>query len=92
MGRVEIFLGPAVFSFGLVDMAHPVITPMHDMNGNVPQSGDLVENIVVIAIRRAAGAKEPAIDHVVNEDPGGGSARHIRSFPPEAEGPETQGL
>ena len=57
-----------------------------------PQSGDMVENIVVIAIRRAAGAKEPAIDHVVDEDPGGGSARHIRSFPPEAEGPETQGL
>jgi len=47
---------------------------------------------VVIAVRRAAGAKEPAIDHVVDEDPGGGSARHIRSFPPEAEGPETQGL
>src|SRR5205814_8315957 len=32
----------------------------------------MVENIVVIAIRRAAGAKESAIDHVVDEDPGGG--------------------
>jgi hypothetical protein len=42
------------------------------MNGDVPQSGDLIENIVVIAIRRATGAKESAIDHVVDEDPGGG--------------------
>src|SRR5205814_9626273 len=32
----------------------------------------MVENIVVIAIRRAAGAKESAIGHVVDEDPGGG--------------------
>jgi hypothetical protein len=32
----------------------------------------MVENIVVIAIRRAASAKESAIDHVVHEDPGGG--------------------
>jgi hypothetical protein len=45
---------------------------MHDMNGDVPQSGDLVENIVVVAVSRAAGAKEPAIDHVVDKDPGGG--------------------
>jgi hypothetical protein len=52
----------------------------------------MFENIFVIAIRHAAGTKESAIDHVVDEDPGGGSARHIRSFPPEAEGPETQGL
>src|ERR1700739_2532298 len=58
--------------FRLVEMAHPVVTPMHDMNGDVPQSGDMVEKIVVIAIRRAAGAKESAIDHVVDEDPGGG--------------------
>ena len=58
--------------FRLVEMAHPVVTTMHDMNGDVPQSGNMVENIVVIAIRRAAGAKESAIDHVVNEDPGGG--------------------
>jgi len=47
--------------FRLVEMAHPIVTPMHDMNGDVPQSGDMVENIVVIAIRRAAGAKESAI-------------------------------
>jgi len=58
--------------FRLVEMAHPVVTPMHDMNGDVPQAGDMVENIVVIAIRRAASAKESAIDHVVHEDPGGG--------------------
>ena len=55
-----------------VEMAHPVVTPMHDMNGDVPQSGDMIENIVVIAILRAAGAKESAIDNVVDEDPGGG--------------------
>ena len=42
--------------FRLVEMAHPVVTPMHNMNGDVPQSGDMVENIVVIAIRLAAGA------------------------------------
>ena len=47
--------------FRLVEMAHPIVTPMHDMNGDVPQSGDMVENIVVIAIRRVAGAKESAI-------------------------------
>ena len=47
--------------FRLVEMANPVVTPMHDMNGDVPQAGDMVENIVVIAIRRAAGAKESAI-------------------------------
>src|ERR1700740_2786394 len=58
--------------FRLVEMAHPVVAPMHDMNGDVPQSGDMVENIVVIAIRLAAGAKESAIDHVVDENPGGG--------------------
>ena len=55
--------------FRLVEMAHPVVTPMHDTSRDVPQSGDIVENIVVIAIRRAAGAKESAIDHVVDEDP-----------------------
>src|SRR5207247_7301880 len=58
--------------FRLVEMAHPVVTPMQDMNGDVPQSGDMVENIVVVAIRHAPGAKESAIDHVVDEDPGGG--------------------
>jgi len=42
-------------------MAHPVVTPMHDMNGDVLQSGDMVENIVVIAIRRAAGARNPPL-------------------------------
>ena len=47
--------------FRLVEMAHPVVTPMHDTSRDVPQSGDIVENIVVIAIRRAAGAKESAI-------------------------------
>ena len=46
--------------FRLVEMAHPIVTPMRDMNGDVPQSGDKVENIVVIAIRHAAGAKESA--------------------------------
>src|SRR5271166_5404322 len=40
--------------------------------GDVPQSSDMVKNIVVIAIRLAAGVKESAIDHVVDEDPGGG--------------------
>src|SRR5262245_27324952 len=25
--------------FRLVEMAHPVMAPMHDMNGDVPQSG-----------------------------------------------------
>ena len=58
--------------FRLVEMAHPVVTPMRDMNGDVPQAGDMVENIVVIAIRRATSAKESAVDHVVHEDPGGG--------------------
>src|SRR6516162_8249996 len=58
--------------FRLVEMAHPVVTTMYDMNGDVPQSGDMVENIVVIAIRHAAGAKESAIEHVVDEDPGRG--------------------
>jgi hypothetical protein len=33
----------------------------------------MVENVVVIAIRSAAAAKESAIDHVVDEDPGGGA-------------------
>src|SRR6516165_3820399 len=47
--------------FRLVEVAHSVVTPMHDMNRDVPQSGDMVENIVVIAIRRAAGAKESTI-------------------------------
>jgi hypothetical protein len=58
--------------FRLVEMAHPVVTTVHDMNGDVPQSGDIVENIVVIAICCAAGAKESAIDHVVDENPGRG--------------------
>ena len=58
--------------FRLVEMAHPVVTPMHDMNGDVPQSGDMVENIVIVAVGRAAGAKESAIDHVMHEDPGSG--------------------
>jgi hypothetical protein len=58
--------------FRLVEMAHSVVTPMHNMNGNVSQSGDIVENIVVVAIRLAADAEESAVDHVVDEDPGGG--------------------
>jgi hypothetical protein len=32
--------------FRLVEMAHPIVTPMRDMNGDVPQSGDMVENSV----------------------------------------------
>ena len=32
----------------------------------------MIENVVVIAIRLADGAKEAAIDHVVDENPGGG--------------------
>ena len=35
-------------------------------------SGDMVENIVVIAIGLAARVKESTIDHVVDKDPGGG--------------------
>ena len=27
--------------FRLVEMAHPVVTPMHDMNGDVPQAGGM---------------------------------------------------
>ena len=35
--------------FCLVRMAYPVVTPMHDIDRDVPQSGDLVENVVVVA-------------------------------------------
>ena len=58
--------------FCLVEMAHPVVAPMHNINRDVPQSGDMLENIVVIAIRRAAVTKESTIDQVVDEDPGDG--------------------
>ena len=34
--------------FRLVEMAHPIVTSMHDMNGDVPQSDDMVENIALI--------------------------------------------
>ena len=41
------------------------------MNGDVSQSGGIVENIVVIAISRAAGTKELAIDRVVDQNEAG---------------------
>jgi len=62
------------------------------LTSRVTLENEIRGTLKAIAIRRAAGAKEPAIDHVVDEDPGGGSARHIRSFPPEAERPGTEGL
>jgi hypothetical protein len=46
----------------LVEMAHPVVTPMHDMNRDVPQAGDMVENIVVIAIRLGGPGRENGSD------------------------------
>src|SRR6201993_1031022 len=58
--------------FCLVEMAHPVVTPVHDIDGDVPQSGDMVENIVVIAVDLAVGTEKPPIDHVVDQNPGGG--------------------
>jgi hypothetical protein len=58
--------------FCLVKMAHPVVTPMHDIDRDVPQSGHMVENVVVVAVGLAVGIEKPAIDHVVDQDPGGG--------------------
>jgi hypothetical protein len=31
-------------------MAHPVVTPVHDVDGDVPQPGDMGEDIVVVAV------------------------------------------
>src|SRR5271155_4855283 len=50
-------------------MAHSVVTPVHDMHRDLFQPIDMVENVVVVAIRLAADTKKPAIDHVVNQDP-----------------------
>ena len=58
--------------FCLVEMANPVVTPMHDIDWDVPQSGDIVENVVVVAAGLAFGIEKPTIDHVVDHDPGDG--------------------
>ena len=47
--------------FCLAEMAHPVVTPVHDIDRDVPQSGDMVENIVVIAVDLAVGTEKPPI-------------------------------
>src|SRR3954470_7043711 len=53
-------------------MTDPVVTPMHNMDGDVPQPGDMVEDIVIIAVGLAATTEKPAIDHVMDQDSGGG--------------------
>jgi hypothetical protein len=45
---------------------------MHDIDRDVPQSADMVENVVVVAVGHAVGIEKPAIDHVVDQDPGSG--------------------
>ena len=47
--------------FCLVEMTHPVVTPMHDIDRDVPQSGDIVENVVVVAVGLAVGTEKPAM-------------------------------
>src|ERR1700750_2436478 len=79
-GRCDEILDPVIAGtaqgahegFCLVEMAHPVVTPMHDIDRDVPQSGDIVENVVVVAAGLAFGIEKPTIDHVVDHDPGDG--------------------
>src|SRR5215470_6166315 len=79
-GRCDEIVDPVIASaaqgphecFWLVKMAHSVVTTMHDIDRDVPQSGDIVENVVVLATGLAVGVEKPAIDHVVDQDPGGG--------------------
>src|SRR5215470_3668047 len=79
-GRCDEIVDPAIAraaqgaheGFCLVEMAHPVVTPMHDIDRDVPQSGDIVENVVVVAAGLVFGIEKPTIDHVVDHDPGDG--------------------
>src|SRR5690349_8758820 len=79
-GRRDEIIDPAIAGaaqsahegFCLVEMAHPVVTPMHDIDRDVPQSGDIVENVVVVPAGLAFGIEKPTIDQVVDHDPGDG--------------------
>src|SRR5690242_12221563 len=52
-------------------MAYPVVTSMDDINRDVPQPASMVENIIIVAVSLALAAEKPAVDHVVDQDPGG---------------------
>src|ERR1700676_2737653 len=53
-------------------MTHPIVATLYDMHGNIPEPIDMVENVVVVAVRLAGSTEKPAIHHVVDQDPGGG--------------------
>jgi hypothetical protein len=47
--------------FCLVKMAHLVVTPMHHIDRDVPQSSDMFENVVVVAVGLALGIENPPL-------------------------------
>ena len=48
-------------SFCLVKMAHPVVPPMHDIDRDVPQPGDMVENVLSRSALPLASRNPPLI-------------------------------
>src|SRR3954451_22407585 len=51
-------------------MAYPVVTPLDDINRDVPQPANVVKNIIIVAVSLAPAAEKPSVDHVVDQDPG----------------------
>src|SRR3954464_4736106 len=51
-------------------MAYPVVTPMDDINRDIPQTASMVKNIIIVAVSLALASEKPSVDHVVDQDPG----------------------
>jgi hypothetical protein len=47
-------------------MTHPIVATVYDMHGDIPEPINMVENVVVVAVRLAGGTEKPAIYHVVD--------------------------
>jgi hypothetical protein len=52
--------------FRLVEMTHSVVATVYNMHGEIREPIDIVENVVVVAVRLAGATEEPAIDHVMD--------------------------
>ena len=66
--HIGIVSGPqrAREGFCLVKVTHPIVTPMHDVHRDLLQPMNMVEDVIIVAVRLAAATKKAAVQHVVD--------------------------
>ena len=52
--------------FCLIEMTYPIVATMYDMHRDIPEPINMVENVVVVAVRLAGATEKPAIYHVMD--------------------------